>query len=168
MNYNDLQIDLRNLHLEWLKQPMLREYWGKAHAEAMNERDHLKKKMEEMKAQLDSDYRTNWGELFPSIKMTEGSINNVITNTENYKKIYSNYLEACKNTNILASMLKTLDDRKYALDNQVKLFTANYFETNNISEETKSFVEEKGKEEVSNELKENKRIKKIRKKRSTK
>jgi hypothetical protein len=168
MDYNNLQIDLSNLHLEWLKQPMLRKYWGEAYAEAVNERDTLKKKMEEVKAELDFKYRIKWEKLYPAIKMTEGSLNNIIISTDLYKKVYEQFLEANKNASIIGNVLKTLDDRKYSLDNEVKLFIASYFDRTNISEETEKFMDEKNKEAVSNELKENKRIKKLRKKRSEK
>jgi len=167
MDYKNLQIDMSNLHFEWLKQPMLREYWGRAHTEASNERDHCKKKLEEIKAELDIMYRTEWDNLFPNLKMTEGGIANIIANSGEYKETYSEYLETIKNTNILSNVLKVLDDRKSALDNQVKLFIAGYFDASNISEETKQFIQEKNKEALVDDLNKNERMKKIRKKRSS-
>ncbi len=168
MDYNDFQIDIRNLHEDWVKQPALRAYWGKIQSEVGNERDLLKKQLEEMKAEKDIYFRRNWQELFPDIKMTESAISNVITLNTEYQEIYDEYLSSIKKVNDVSNIMKTLDDRKYALENEVKLYIANYFDDHNIPDKVKEFVNEKSKEVINNDLKKNERMKKLKKTRSNK
>ncbi len=168
MDYNDFQIDIRNLHVEWLKQPALRAYWGKEQAEAGNERDALKKQLDELKAEKDIYFRRNWQEVFPDIKLTEGSISSVILINTEYQELHDKYLESVKKSNTITNIMKTLDDRKYALENEVKLYIANYFDDHNIPDKVNEFVAEKTKEVSVNDLGKNERLKKIRKKRSVK
>jgi hypothetical protein len=168
MNYNDFQIDIRNLHVEWLRQPALREYWGTKYVEAVNERDHKKKQFEERKAEIEFEYRSNWEKLCPKIKLTEGSLTNVVTLHTDTMKLQDELLECNKNVNLISNVMKTLDDRKEALKNEVVLYTASYFDDHNIPDKVQEFVNEKSKEAINDDLKNNERIKKIRKKRSNK
>ncbi len=168
MDYNDLNIDIRNLHIEWLKQPHLRQYWGERHAEAITERDTIKKKFEETKAEIEFKYRSEWEKLFPKIKMTEGALSNVLTINEQVKEAHNAYLKSSENAFIIGNIMKTLDDRKEALKNEVSLYIANYFDDHNIPDKVQEFVNEKSKEVINEGLSDNQRMKKIRKKRSTK
>lgn len=168
MDYNDFQIDIRNLHEDWVKQPALRAHWGRIQSEVGNERDLLKKQLDEIKAEKDIYFRKNWQELFPDIKMTEGAISNVVILSTEYQELHDKYLNSVKKVNDVSNIMKTLDDRKYALENEVKLYIANYFDDHNIPDKVNEFVNDKSKEVINSELDSNKRMKKLKRKRSNK
>ena len=122
----DLEIDLSNLHEEWLRQPMLYSQYAEASAEALRQKDLAKNKLEVVKAQLDLAIRSDPAK-FELGKITEAAITNTILLQEEYQEVYREYIQAKYEFDILCGVVKSFDQRKTALENEVRLWGAQYF-----------------------------------------
>ena len=116
----DIKIDKNNLADEWIEHPSLYLYYSELWAEAIYIRDQLKSKLEYVYAKSDSYIRKNWKKYYEK-HPTEGAIKNWIIQSEKYRKVESELLEAQKNVNLLASIKSAFEHRKAALQNYVSL-----------------------------------------------
>jgi len=135
-NYNykeEIVIDADALDVEWLHQPQLFIKYGEACVSAELKYDKAKEYLEFIKADLDSEIRSN-----PVIhtqsdkKPTEGRISSLILINEKYKEALTEYNKAKKQFKILSIALKAFDQRKYALENLVRLHGQSYFSSPSI------------------------------------
>lgn len=127
LNYQkDLEIDLNNLHGEWLKQPVLYSQYAEAAAEASRQKDDTRNKLEVIRAQLDLEIRSNPGK-FELGKVTEAAVANVVLLQREYQEALGKYYQAKYELEILNGVVKAFDQKKTALENEVRLWAGQYF-----------------------------------------
>lgn len=126
-NFNeDLKINLDNLHQEWLKQPVLYMQYAEAAALASRAKDETKNKLEVVRAKIDLEIRNDPNK-FDLAKITETAINNVILLQSKYQEILEEYHQAKYECDIMIAAIRAFDQRKSALENEVKLWAGAYF-----------------------------------------
>lgn len=142
MEANDiLSIDETRLDEAWVHQPKLYFKYADQLAEARNRVDELKREeelskaeLEEAKAQLDSAIRSEPERFGMSGKVTEGAIKSVMLLQPEYKDANDAYnevqkksMEAKNEVRLLEALVSSLDQKKVALENLVRLHGQSYF-----------------------------------------
>lgn len=122
----DLQIDKYSLDDEWAKQANNFHKWSVQLAEAEMERDRSKENIDLIRAELDMAIRSD-PESFGIPKVTEAAINSAIITNKKYKETVDEYLKLKYNHKIIQSALESLNHKKYALDNLVRLYLSEYY-----------------------------------------
>lgn len=123
----ELEIDQYSLDKEWVNQPIRFSKYALKHVETLYEKDKKIKQLELKKATLDSEVRTNPDILGLSTKVTEGSIKSHIDASEEVVQLEKEVLELKKKVNILAVVREAFDQRRSALENEVKLWLGQYY-----------------------------------------
>lgn len=144
---NDISIDLDNLHEEWRTHAQMR-YKYASHVSYLDK--VLRKIGEEIatvKAKLIKKCKTE------NAKATVQQIDASCIENENHIAVRNRQIEAEYELSMIKNALRAFDDRKSALENEVKLWAANYFsspteEKNNEDNNSKD-VAAKGREEVT-------------------
>jgi hypothetical protein len=154
----DLQFDKFRLDAEWENHPSLFYKYAEQAVEAAYERDKAKEQLDLVKAELDSDIRSD-PEAFNLEKITESAISNTIIKTQKFKDANGKYLEAVKNTRILEAAREAFDHRKKALERETDLYLSGYWSAPNIKEVAKNKFEVESKQEQVKMLNENPRLK---------
>lgn len=129
-NYKkDVEINPNQLDLEWLRQPALYQKYAGEAAYARDRRDRAKDKLEVVKAQVDGDVRQNPGNygFTGDKKPTEGAITSAVIQSEGYQEANEEYLKSKLECDIIQSAVLAMEQRKYALENLVKLLNSSYF-----------------------------------------
>jgi len=127
MNYEeDITIDPDGLDVEWLRQATLMMRYAQLSAKARRTLDLAKERLELVKAQLDSEIRTN-PEKYGLTKVTEGAVASTIITHDKYKDASDALIEAQFQVNITFGVVKAIDGKKEALENLVKLNGQQYF-----------------------------------------
>jgi hypothetical protein len=123
---NDLQIDKYGLDDEWAKQPSTFHKWSVQLAESEMERDRAKENIDLVRAELDMAIRSDPAK-FKLEKITEASVSSAITVNQKYKDSVDEYLKLKYNHKIIQSAIESLNHKKFALDNLVRLFLSEYY-----------------------------------------
>jgi hypothetical protein len=145
MNYEkDVRIDETALDIEWLEQPTLMRKYTKHLAEMQKVEDTTKIEMELIWAELDIKIRKN-PEEFGLTKITETAIKNNILILDEYKEVNEAYIDAIFNKNIAKGVVNSIQQKKDALENLVKLHGQSYFAGPSIPRNLTEKVEEKQK-----------------------
>ena len=127
MNYEkDIKIDETALDIEWLSQPGLMMQYTRYQAGLQLDEDKEKENLEFITAELDKEIRTN-PEKFGIEKITEGVVRNTILLEDKYKEANKGYLTARFENNVGKGAVRSVDGRKTALENLVKLHGQQYF-----------------------------------------
>ena len=127
MNYEkDMYIDEDALDLEWLEQPALMRKYSRTLADLEHENDEAKEELELIRAELDRDIRKD-PEEFDVVKITETVIQNTIIMQERYKKGLEKFLSTKHEMKTARGVISSIEQRKSALENLVKLHGQNYF-----------------------------------------
>ena len=159
---DDLFVDRFDLAVGWEKQPSLVEKYFRLYAEAVFEKDQAKMRYELSLAETEKDVRSN-PEKYVLNKVTDAAVKAAVTTSETVKTAYQGYLEAKKQEMVVAGAKEGILTKKYALENEVKLFLAGYFSEPVISGEHKKEVIEttsaKVKEVADKKLNANGRLK---------
>ena len=134
MNYDefnyerDRQIDPTALDVEWLDQANRFGRYAEAAAYAEQKLDKAKETLEVIKAQLDSRIRQDPDKyLGKDVKITNPAVDAVILQHKDYTEANETYLKAKLNFGLLTAAVKTMAQRKDALENLVRLQGQNYF-----------------------------------------
>jgi len=127
MNYEkDTNIDPSQLDVEWLEQSRLTLMYTRHQAEVQREEETAKEKLEFVSAELDKEIRSNPAK-FKIEKITESVIRNTILLSEEYAQANTEYLDARFENNVAKGVCRTIDTKKVALENLVKLNGQQYF-----------------------------------------
>jgi hypothetical protein len=127
MDYElDIRIDETALDVEWLDQPSLMFRYARNAAQARQIVDRKKENLDVVKAELDTDIRTNPGE-YDLEKLTEGAILNTILQQKKYRDAYKDYVDAKYEADIAQAAVVAMAQRKDALENLVRLHGQQYF-----------------------------------------
>lgn len=160
--YNDdLEINSNALDVAWLEQPKLYGKYADKVVEAKEGVDDEKQNLDNVRAKLDLDIRSN-KEKYDLEKITEAVVANTILIQDDYIEAVHDYNEANYNHMMMQNACKALDHRKKALENLVTLHGHNYFaspkEPRNLDKEyTKSLKTKGANEKVKSAMKRKKR-----------
>lgn len=119
----DLRIDPSALDIEWLEQPQKFFKYSKELSYAKRELDRLKQKYEVLKAKIDNKIRSQ----YPDKKPTETAIYSMVIQNEEIMQGLKEIADQELVVDLLVGGVKALEQRKSALENEVKLQGMNYF-----------------------------------------
>lgn len=134
----DIEIDLLALHSEWQSQPSHFHHYSRLLAESNDRLRRLKERLDVARAELSADIRKNPA-VYQCEKITEGIVADTlarclgdgnkfaVTLADNYRRINKEYLDAMYEVDMVTASVKAFEQRKTALENEVKLFGQNYF-----------------------------------------
>ena len=122
----NIQIDKYSLDLEFEKHPMLYHEFAMDMMGAEDERDQVKDQLELLRSQLDLAIR-NDPKKFGLEKVTEASIQAVILQNKDYIHAQNLFNTAVSNLRILKIAVESLNQKKVALENLVKLYLGEYY-----------------------------------------
>jgi hypothetical protein len=95
-------------------------------AEAEMVRDKAKENIDLVKAELDLAIRTD-PRPHGLEKITESAVNSAVTTNKRYRESLDEYNQLKYNHRIIQSAIESLNHKKYALDNLVRLFLSEYY-----------------------------------------
>ena len=124
---DDLRIDRHTLDEEWMRQPGLFAKYSEEYAESIFLRDKAKDQMELINAEIDSDVRADPVEFGMEGKVTDKAIASAVSQAEEVIQAKGDYLEACKDCNVLLGAKISFEHKKSALDALVKLYLSGYW-----------------------------------------
>ena len=148
----DEKVDIYNLHIEDQLQPSLVDKWGTKLADAKRQKRHLSRKLELKYSELELRIRSDpneygWEEA--GKKPTEAFIKSAVVSHEEYDALYNEYLSAEYDVDVFGVAVKTIDDKRASIADEVKLHLSGYYSDPIMPKE---FVVESRKE-VANEIK---------------
>ena len=123
---DELRIDDSALDVEWLEQPSLMRRAVKEASQARKELDSVKANLELVQAQVDKQIREN-PEEYGLVKTTETVIHNTILMQEKYQSAYQKVVDASYRLNLAQGIVRTVEQKKDALENLVRLYGQSYF-----------------------------------------
>lgn len=119
---NEISIDLDDLHEEWRKHPGIRKKYADevTYLEKVKQKTHERVKV--VRSQLIQEAK--------ELKLTSADLREAYYREhENHVKAKEEQIEAEYELGMSWNALTAFDDRKYGLQNEVKLWTRNYFAT---------------------------------------
>jgi len=122
----DLFIDVNRLDVEWLQQPMLYAKYGELLVEAQEKYNKLKDKLDYIKGKLFHAIKTDPAS-YGIDKPTDTAIMTKISTIPEYRKVLRNLANAKKEVDYLQVALRAVEQRKYTLENLVRLLSMEYF-----------------------------------------
>lgn len=122
-----LSIDLNELDKEWARQPKLYFDYASELAHSRRKLDETEAEVKLVKAEIDRDIRDK--PILYNLKQqpTEASINTTIFLQPRFKEVQRRVIILQERVNVLEAMVKSLDHKKAALENMVRLDARNYF-----------------------------------------
>jgi len=156
---DDLKINIRQLHREWKEQPAKFAKWGEKWADAVAERDRISRELELLNIEYDTEARQNADEIFPK-KPTETAISNWIDSHGDIQDLKRDLIEANRIVNHYSIAKTAFQHRTKALENEVKLYLADYYSLEDLDGETKNMIDRKKKKETQKKMGEKLRRKK--------
>ena len=125
----NLSIDQNDLDKEWCKQPRLYHTYAIELAEARLREDEAEATFKAIKATLDGLIRSNPSAYDLEDKPKETAIASTIILQDEYMKAQKKVNDAQYKVSLLFAMTGSLDHKKAALENLVKLHGQDYFST---------------------------------------
>lgn len=123
---NDVKIDPDALDIEWLNQAELMRKYATYAAYAKQSVDEAKERLDVGKAKIEMDVRSDPA-AYGLSKPTEAGIQSTILLQESYQNLVHKYNEAKYEYEIALAGVRSIDQKKTALENLVKLLAASYF-----------------------------------------
>lgn len=121
----DLRIDKHKLDTEIIRHPELYLRAANAHVEAVSRADLLRREVDETRADVDSRVRRGFEK--KEVKSTEKMITAAVEGHKDYKKAYSDYLDAKLEADRAAGLKEAFHRRGYMLRDLVSLWVAGYY-----------------------------------------
>jgi len=150
LNYEkDVTIDESALDVEWLEQPRLMARYCQHAAECKKELDHAKEALEVKKAELDKDIRST-PDLYDIGKITETVVQNTITTQTDYQQAMTEFIQAKYEYEMAQAAVRSIDQKKTALENLVKLHGMSYFAGPSVPRDLSKEWEQKEKQKEAN------------------
>ena len=143
----DLKINKHSLDSEWERQAQLYMKWAENYADSMLTRDRAKENVDLVRAECYKDIVQASVDRDEK-KPTEGAINNITLEDEQYKEAVSNYLETKKDAEILAGAKEAMQHKKKALESITHLWLGSYYAELKIPAEAKKESFEKTDKEM--------------------
>ena len=164
VNYEkDIQIDENSLDIECLDQSSLMLKYGQYEAKMERKKADAKEELDYVKGKLDLAIRKNpenYG--LKDVKITETVVNNVIIQTDDYKKVRDKLFDAQEEHTTSKNVVKAISQRKDMLEGLIYLHGQQYFSSPSVPRDLNKERAQKKQvqEEVNNGI-----AKKIRKRR---
>ncbi|MDX9779526.1 MAG: hypothetical protein RBT66_00655 [bacterium] len=124
-----LEIDRNELDREWAMQPKLYHKYADDLARARKALDEAEAAVKVVRADIDKRIRKNPSKYDLPDKPTETAIANTILLRKQFIEAQNAVIEAQFSVNILYAMTTSLDHKKAALENMVRLHGQDYFST---------------------------------------
>lgn len=122
----DLKIDLHRLESEWADQAILYMRYSRASADAKAQVDHVRQQLDVVRAQVDAQIRSN-PEKYGLEKTTEAAILAALSLQREVREANERLIAARHEADVVASATRAFEHRRSALENEVRLFLANYY-----------------------------------------
>lgn len=170
----DVSLDINSLHEEWQKQAQLYGKWARRLAKVVKERFKLderlkvvrtqvKRRIEEVGADLDSRIRIGYGGMGFEKKPPEDAIKNWILLQPKFKKVQDEGVDEIKEvTDALADAIEreelfkgaclAMSHKKSAIEGEVKLWLEEYFSDPNIPKSLRKNIQEETQAKVRKRL----------------
>lgn len=127
MSYeNDMKIDENGLDVEWLRQPRLMMKYSELAAKARQANDRAKEEVDICKAGLARDIRSS-PDTFGLAKVTDSAVESTILNQPEYRQAMEHFIQTKYDLEMAMAAVKSIDQKKGALENLVRLFGMQYF-----------------------------------------
>lgn len=130
---SDMKIDCDALDIEWLQQPKLYMKWAELSAKADAEVRRAKENLKIVDAGVDKEVREFM------TKVTDSLIKAEVERDPSHQQAVHELNTALYNADICSAAVKAVEQKKYSLENAVKLWIGSYFagpkEPRNISKE---------------------------------
>jgi len=122
----ELRLDLNALDTVWQTQPALYMKYAVAAVEAQDERDHQKRKLEVLAADLDHKIRRN-PDKFEIKSISNPAIAACVDTHPSYDLQYQKYLAACRKANMYMAAMRAFDHRRASIEGLTKLWLNGYY-----------------------------------------
>ncbi len=123
---NVLEIRLDHLEEDAALQPQLMFEWGTLLAKARKATKEAKNRMKLVEAKAKQMIRAD-PEAFSVSKLTEGALEEVLLQRSDYQAAYAEHVQAEYEEDVLDLFVKSIQDRKEQIGNEVKLFVGMYY-----------------------------------------
>lgn len=153
----DITIDKMRLDWEWERHPSLIIKWYEKHAESIYKRDKKKEQLDVISANVEKEVRLD-PDKFKIDKLTESAVRSAVVTDQRVREASEDFIQAKKEEMILAGVKEAFNHRKYALENVVKLFLANYYAEPYVTKEDREGYESV---RVQKGLENNKRLRRL-------
>lgn len=120
------EIDLNELETHWQDHPRLVMQYSTELADARLDLEEDEAELEAVRARADFTVRKD-PQKFGQEKLTEPAIKGIVSKNKAVRDCEARCRKARHKVNMLSGILRTLDHRKRALENLVKLHGQNYF-----------------------------------------
>jgi hypothetical protein len=156
----DLEINKNALDNEWLSQPNLFFKYAKESAKADADAKRAKENLEVVDAELYLSIKRKADST--GDKTTEAGIKSQILNSDEHKKASDDLNNALEESKLLSLAVEAMNQRKYALENLVRLHLAGYYsspsdiEGDGTTEKAVSKKTDKANQKLSDKYKKNK------------
>jgi len=147
-NGSCLDIDEFNLDQAWVKQPRLYFTWAKKAADARRDMDQLKADLEVTRAEIDSDVRRDPNSFGIETKITEKVVEAVVAQDVRCVGVLKRMREAKHRFDVVSAVVASLDQRKSALEQLVRLRLADYYSEPRAPKDKREEMEEVVKRET--------------------
>lgn len=150
MDYEkDMEIDESALDVEWLQQPRLMHKYAAKVADTKRNMDLAKERLDIIKAELDKEIRTD-PDKFDIAKITEAVVGNTIVLSPEYQEASNEFIEAKYNFEMSVAAVRSIDQKKTALESLVKLHGQQYFAGPSVPRDLSKEVQNKELQKQSN------------------
>ena len=135
-NYNeDLKIDILELDKEWAYQPRKLMQWSELLAEAKKSMRKIKTEIPVKEAEIELQIRKNPTAFTTIEKITESVIKACVETHPEIVELNKKLTEAEYEVDLLDGAVKAFEQRKTALENEVKLLGQQYFSAPKVPKE---------------------------------
>jgi hypothetical protein len=138
---NILEVDLLALEKEWARHPKLGRIWRKKLAKAQLRLDEAKDNHKLVTAKLGKDIREN-PDQYDLNKVTDKAVEQYIPMQASYQESLDRINDCKYKVSMVESMVLALEDKRRALENEVKLYALQYFDVPNASPGIREAIEQ--------------------------
>lgn len=123
----ELSIDPSRLDYEWARQAMLHAKYSQAAASARKQAREAKEDFELLKAQLDTNIRSDPTKYLGDVKLTENALANCIRVQDSVQEAQQDMIDAEYHADLMEKMVYSILQKRDALLHLVRLFLAEYY-----------------------------------------
>lgn len=155
-----LDVNKHDLDEEWRRQPQLNDTIGELHDKAILHRDMKKQEIDEVRAELDEQFRKQAQEA--EEKITETALKNKIATTNRMKKLEQELLDLTYKASRLATMRESCRQKNDALKGLTALHGQNYFVSESGGGKAQHDARKRGADDVRKQIGEGTRLRRNR------
>lgn len=141
-DYEVLEIDEHNLEREWTRQPKLFFRWAREAADARLTVDEAKAALEIVRAEVDSEVRSDPEGHGIDGKVTEKMVEAVVVQATVCIAAVRKLAKAKHRYDVLCALVSALEQRKSALEYLVRLRLSDYYSEPRVPKESREGMEE--------------------------